>query len=174
MFLECLESFFIGGIMLNLFKKTKEVKVNAPAKGTLCKLSEVKDTMFAQKLLGDGIAVLPSDGKICAPCDGELTMIANTAHAFGITTNHGAELLIHVGLDTVNLNGEGFEVLAKVNQKVKAGDPILKVNLTFMKEKEIDLTIPVVLTNGADFTLTILQDEGTCDTTTTLMQITKQ
>lgn len=160
--------------MLNLFKKVKEVDVYAPVKGTVCNISEVKDTMFAQKLLGDGIAILPSDEIICSPCDGVLSMIANTKHAFGITTQHGAELLIHVGLDTVNLNGKGFEVMSSVNKKVKAGDPILKLDLDYMKENDIDLTMPMVLTNGDEYDLSKITYEGECTTNTVMMKITKK
>lgn len=92
----------------------------------------------------------------------------------GITTQHGAELLIHVGLDTVNLNGKGFEVMSSVNKKVKAGDPILKLDLDYMKENDIDLTMPMVLTNGDEYDLSKITYEGECTTNTVMMKITKK
>lgn len=160
--------------MLNLFKKTKEVKevsIYAPCIGIACALGDVKDAMFSQKMLGDGVAILPLDGELCAPCAGTITMIAPTKHAFGITTKHGAELLIHVGLDTVNLQGKGLEVVAKLNQKVEAGDPILKVDMEFMKENQIDLTTPIILTNGAEYDMEVLKEAGEVGTSIEMMRI---
>lgn len=160
--------------MVNLFKKRKEIEIYAPAKGKLCDIVNVKDAMFAQKLLGDGCAVHPQDGMICSPCDGVITMIANTAHAFGITTKQGAELLVHVGLDTVNLQGKGFRTLASVHDKVKANDPILQIDMKFMKEQNIDLTMPIVLTNGEAYEMQKVLQEGDVTTSTMIMKITKK
>lgn len=95
---------------MNLFKKKKDEYLYVPVKGQLIKLEDVKDAMFSKKMLGDGFALIPADHVICSPCDGKIVMIAPTYHAFGVTTEKGAEILVHVGLDTVNLNGEGFTV----------------------------------------------------------------
>lgn len=134
--------------MLKLFKRKKDrISLTVPCKGQLIPLEEVEDAMFAKKLLGDGFAVQPLDDVICAPCSGRITMIADSAHAFGITLNNGAEVLVHVGLDTVNLKGEGFTVMTQLHASVKKGTPVLKINRAFMKEKHLNLTIPVILIN---------------------------
>lgn len=163
-----------GGIKMSLFKKRIDEYLYAPAKGQLVKLEDVKDTMFSKKLLGNGVACMPEDNVICSPCDGRITMIATTSHAFGVTTANGAEILIHIGFDTVNLNGEGLHILVDVNQRVKAGTPVLKLDLPFMKEKNIDLTTPVILTNGDNFTMEILQEEGTAGLATKMIKILKK
>lgn len=137
--------------MLNFFKKPKESFVVSPVDGTCISLSQVPDKMFSEKLLGDGVAFVFETESICSPTDGVVTMIAATKHAFGITDVNGLEILVHIGLDTVELNGEGFEVLVKVNQKVKAGTPIVKLNRKFIEEHSINLITPVILTNGSSF-----------------------
>ena len=115
--------------MFNIKRKNKnEETIYSPAIGKVIPISEVNDAMFADKLLGDGVGIILEDDLLCSPCDGIISMIAVTKHAIGITSTIGAEIIIHVGLDTVNLNGKGFEVLVKENQKVKVGDPILKVD----------------------------------------------
>lgn len=146
--------------MLRLFKRKKEEQIKAPCSGILIPLEDVKDDMFSKKLLGDGFAIKPSDEMICAPCSGRIAMIAKTAHAFGIIADNGAEFLVHVGLDTVNLKGQGFQVLKSVDQKVSAGTPILKIDLSFIKEHDIDFTIPIVLTNRNEFHIDILKKKG--------------
>lgn len=160
--------------MVNLFKNHKELTIYAPTNGRICELSEVQDAMFAQKLLGDGCAIIPSDGLICAPCDGVLSMVANTHHAFGITGKQGIELLVHVGLDSVQLQGKGFRLLAKVNEKVKAHDPILLVDMDFMKKEAIDLTIPIVIMNANHFTLEHSIQQGEVTTSSMIMKLTKK
>jgi len=135
--------------MLNFFKKSsnKEVKLIAPITGETIDLSKVPDTVFAQKLAGDGIAVDSTGDVIVAPADGELTLVCETLHAFAMTLSSGAELLIHIGIDTVSLNGEGFELLAKAGSKVKAGTPIIKINRDFILNKGFSLITPVLVTN---------------------------
>lgn len=143
--------------MFGLFKK-KEVDQHlyAPVNGTCIPLEEVKDPVFAQKMMGDGAAFeFTDDNTIYAPCDGEIMMIANTKHAVGLKAENGAEVLIHIGLDTVNLNGEGFTALKQSGDKVKKGDALIKVDRAFMDEKGMDLTTPMVVTNSSEFTLSI-------------------
>lgn len=104
--------------MFNFMKKKEKTEtIGSPAKGRTILLNKVNDKMFADKLLGDGIAFILEDDVLKAPCNGSVSMIAATKHAFGITSTSGTEILIHIGLDTVNLNGEGFEVLVEQNQK---------------------------------------------------------
>lgn len=134
--------------MFGLFKKKKaDHNIYAPVNGTTMALENVKDEVFSSKMLGDGIAFIPEGNTVCIPCHGTITTIADTKHAFGIVMENGMEVLVHVGLDTVNLNGEGFEALKSVNDKVAPGDEILKIDLDVMKEHDIDLTTMLILSN---------------------------
>ena len=110
-------------------------------------ITEVKDDVFSTKMLGDGLAVKADNGEIFAPVAGEITTVFPTKHAIGITTEQGLEILIHLGLDTVELKGEPFETLIKVGDKVKAGDPIVKMDLAKIQAAGYDDTVIVVYTN---------------------------
>ena len=137
--------------MFNLFGKKKKsanvVAVYAPADGKVMPITEVKDDVFSTKMLGDGLAVKADNGEIFAPVAGEITTVFPTKHAIGITTEQGLEILIHLGLDTVELKGEPFETLIKVGDKVKAGDPIVKMDLAKIQAAGYDDTVIVVYTN---------------------------
>ena len=133
--------------MFGLFSKPNEA-ICAPVDGVCIPMEEVKDEVFSSKMLGDGFAVIPDGTTVCAPIDGELTMLAETCHAFGMRTKSGKELLVHIGLDTVALNGEGFQVLSEQGKKVKAGEPIVKFDQKLMADKNIDTTTMVILTAG--------------------------
>lgn len=118
-----------------------------PVDGEIVSLDEVPDNVFSEKLLGDGFAVIPSSGKVLAPADGEVTVLFPTKHAFAITTKEGLELLIHLGIDTVNLNGEGFTAHVSQGNKVKKGDLILTLDLDFIAERVKSIISPVIITN---------------------------
>ncbi len=136
--------------MFNFFKKkqsTKEIKLLAPITGKTIDLSQVPDQVFAQKLAGDGVAIDPTGDVVVSPVDGQLTLVFNTKHAFAITLDNGAELLVHIGIDTVSLNGEGFEQLVEASTSVKAGTPIIKINRDFILDKGFSLITPVLITN---------------------------
>lgn len=113
--------------MFGFGKKETVIKVAAPFAGEICDITAVPDEVFSEKMLGDGFAVIPSDGvsELSAPCDGKVTMVADTAHSVVITAG-GAELLLHIGLDTVELAGEGFTALVKEGETVKQGTPLIK------------------------------------------------
>ena len=117
----------------------------APLTGKAVSLSEVPDPVFAEKVIGDGIAIIPEDGKIVSPVDGEISSIAETGHAYGFTADNGLEVLVHVGLETVSLKGECFKVYAKAGDKVKAGDLIAEVDLNLLKEKGLNSISPVLI-----------------------------
>ena len=134
--------------MFNLFKKVVESELYSPVKGKMIPLSEVNDPVFSEKMMGDGCAFVFDGDTIYAPCKGEIILIANTRHAIGIKAENGAEILIHIGLDTVNLNGKGFEVLVKEHDEVKAHDPLVRLDRAFMKENKVDLTMPMVITSS--------------------------
>ena len=122
----------------------------APLTGKAVPLSEVPDPVFSEKVLGDGVAIIPSDGKIVSPVDGEISTVAETSHAYGFTSENGQEVLVHVGLETVSLNGECFKVYGKAGDKVKAGDLVAEVDLEYLKEKEINPITPVLICSDTE------------------------
>ena len=138
--------------MFNLFKK-KEKKhvVGSPAKGKAVSLKEVNDPTFAEEMLGKGAAVIPEEGKIYAPADGEIGMVFDTLHAISMTTDFGAELLIHVGLDTVMLKGEHYTAHCANGDKVKAGDLLIEFDADAIRAAGYDTVTPVVVCNADDF-----------------------
>ena len=129
---------------------TRSIVVTAPFSGTLVPLSEVPDETFASGVLGEGIAIEPSDGMFCSPVDGTVETIAETKHAIGFAADNGLEILVHVGLETVSLNGEGFEILVKEGDRVKAGQPVAKADLALIRERGLKTITSMVLTGGAD------------------------
>lgn len=131
--------------MFGLFKK--EQVLVAPLSGKTMNISEVPDPVFAEKMVGDGLAINLSGDVAVAPADGELTMLFGTKHAFGMTLDKGVEILVHIGLDTVSLNGEGFTALKKQGEKIKKGEPIVKIDREFIKSKGLSLISPVIFTD---------------------------
>lgn len=140
---------------MSFFKKKPILTLHAITKGQVVALADVNDPTFSQKMMGEGIAIIPEDGQIVAPCDGTLTMVFPTLHAFGMSTDSGAEILVHVGLDTVNLKGEGFTLHAEADQNVKKGDLILEVDLEKIKDAGYDPITPIVICNSASFSKVI-------------------
>lgn len=132
--------------MFNLFKK-KEYNLLSVVDGKTIPLSQVPDPVFAEKMAGDGIAIDSTGDIFVSPCDGELSLVFKTKHAFAISLDNGVELLVHIGLETVALNGEGFEQLVEQGTKVKAGTPIIKINRDLIVSKGISLITPILITN---------------------------
>ena len=131
-------------------KKEKNNKLYAPLKGEAVLLENIEDPMFAQKILGDGIAIEPSEGKVYSPADGTVSMIADTRHAIGINTADGLELLIHIGMDTVALNGEGYTPKVEAGASVKKGDLLMEFDMDFITGKGYSCVTPVIITNMDD------------------------
>jgi PTS system beta-glucosides-specific IIC component len=123
----------------------------APLAGKAVKLSEVKDDVFASGAMGNGAAVEPAEGVLRAPATGIIQMIFPTGHAVGMKTDNGAEILMHLGMDTVNLQGKGFETVVEKGQHVKAGDVLVNFDLEGIKKQGYDMTTPVVVTNSKDY-----------------------
>ena len=119
----------------------------APISGKAIPLSEVPDPVFAEKLAGDGMAIMLEGDTVVAPADGEITLIFKTKHAFAMTLENGLELLVHIGLETVSLDGEGFEQLVEQGTRVKAGTPLIKIDKDFILSKGLSLATPVLITN---------------------------
>lgn len=138
--------------IFGLFKKKdknvkKEIEILAPVTGELLNISEVPDEAFSQKMMGDGFAVKSCDGIVVSPVDAEVQLVFETKHAIGLKTDAGLEMLIHFGIDTVNLKGEGFDVLVKAGDKVKAGQELMKVDVDFIKANAASDITPVIFTN---------------------------
>lgn len=131
------------------------VKVNSPVNGKCIDLKNVPDPIFNQKMMGEGVAFEYNEDILVSPIDGRVAVIAPTKHAIGIKGN-GVDVLLHIGVDTVNLDGEGFENLVEMNQKVKVGTPLIKIDKNFMGERQIDLITPMIITNSADLNIELV------------------
>ena len=127
-----------------------KLSVLAPLSGEIIALEQVPDPVFSGKVLGDGVAIIPVDGKIYSPVNGTITTVSTTLHAYGFSTEDGLDILVHVGLETVSLKGEGFKVYIKEGDIVKAGELIAEVDLEFLKQKGISSTTPVLICAGAE------------------------
>ena len=125
--------------------------IKSPMTGKVIPLSEVNDAAFASESMGKGSAIIPEDGQVVAPFDGEVVALFPTKHAIGLKRVDGLEILIHVGIDPVNLNGESYEAFVKSGDFVKANTPLLKVDLNVLKEHGIDSTTPVIVANSHDY-----------------------
>lgn len=131
-------------------KKSKKLLILSPLTGKVMPLEDVPDPVFSQKIIGDGVAVFPSEGRIVSPVDGQVVSVADTGHAYGLKTEDGLEILIHVGLETVSLKGECFNVYVKPGDQVKAGDKLAEVDLGFLAEKNISPVTPVLICGGME------------------------
>ena len=129
----------------------KDEALLAPVSGKVIPLSEVRDEAFAGGILGQGAAVIPENGEICAPCDGVISVMYPTGHAVGIKSDIGAEILIHVGMDMVTLNGSCFDVKVKAGDHVKAGQLLVRADIEGIKKEGLDITTPVIVANTADY-----------------------
>ena len=125
----------------------RQGRFGSPGKGRIMSLSEVPDQTFADKILGDGFAIEPSEGMIISPCAGEISNVFATNHAVGMMSDDGLEVLIHVGIDSVFMKGEGFSSLVKVGDKVKVGTPLIQFDLDLLGEKAKSTFTPVIITN---------------------------
>lgn len=128
-----------------------DIPVFAPLSGILLPLTEVADAAFAQKMLGDGLAVIPDDSLVLAPFDCIVGVTVPSGHAIGLISPDGIECLIHVGINTVALQGQGFRLLVGQGQKVSKGMPLIELDLAALRDAHQDLATPIVVTNGADW-----------------------
>ena len=142
------------GFFSKLFGKKEQVNPNhifAPMAGKAVPITEVPDPTFSEGLLGDGIAIIPTDGKVCAPCDATVETMFTTGHAVSLVTDFGAEVLIHVGLETVGLEGKPFKVHAANGDKVKKGQLLIEVDLEAVKAAGLPTITPVLICNTDDY-----------------------
>lgn len=141
---------------MGLFDKLKQfvsdddqsyIEILAPITGEIVKIEDVPDVVFAEKIVGDGVAIKPQGNKIVAPLSGKIGKIFETNHAFAIESDDGIELFVHFGIDTVELKGEGFTRIAEEGQQVKAGDTIIEFDLELLEGKAKSVLTPVVISN---------------------------
>lgn len=132
-----------------MFGLSKKTHVHAPCAGAVCELSAVDDPVFSEGMVGEGFALAPESAvvEVTAPVDGELVTVFPTGHAFALKTAKGLEVLVHIGIDTVGLKGEGFEVLAQKGATVTQGTPIVRVDVPAIEQAGLSTLIPVVMTN---------------------------
>lgn len=121
--------------------------IAAPLSGKVVSITEVPDPVFSEKMMGDGFAILPSSGKVVSPIEGKVVSVFPTKHAIGLKSINGREIIIHFGLETVALNGLGFEVMVSEGQTIKVGDLLLKVDIDKIKDRVPSIITPVIVTN---------------------------
>lgn len=136
--------------MFAKFMKKNKVQVFSPLSGQVIPLEQVPDPVFSQKMMGEGVAIMPTGGDVVAPIDGTVVLISKTKHAIGIRTKDDTEVLIHVGLETVTLKGEGFTVFVNEGDVVSTGQKLMTVDWDFIKDKVPSIITPVVITNSSE------------------------
>jgi PTS system D-glucosamine-specific IIC component len=141
-------------------KNKADFRFAAPLQGELKSITEVPDAVFSEKMMGDGFAIVPTSGTIVSPVDGKVVNLFPTKHAIGLLSDSGYEILIHVGIDTVNLKGEGFEALVKEDDRVKIGQGLLKVDFDAIKDKVPSIMTPVVFTNLKEGEKVVIKKQG--------------
>jgi len=132
------------------FLKRKVREIKSPVDGQVVALESVKDEVFSQKLVGDGVAIIPMSNIFTAPIDGVVSKIFSTNHAYSIKSPKDLEVMVHIGLDTVALEGKGFERIANEGDTVKAGDPIIRVDLAYVREYAKDIITPIIILEKSD------------------------
>lgn len=132
------------------FLKRKIREIKSPVDGQIVALESVDDEVFSKKLVGDGVAVIPMSNIFTAPIDGMITKIFPTNHAYSIKSTKDLEVMVHIGLDTVALEGKGFERIANEGDEVKAGDPVIRVDLAYIREHAKDIITPVIISDDSD------------------------
>ena len=143
----------------DIVEMTGEIVV-APMDGQVVRLEDVNDPVFSTKMMGEGVAILPTDGKVYAPVSGEVTVMMDSNHAAGLVSENGVEILIHVGIDTVQMNGEGFTTHVQKGDKVQAGDLLIEADLETIKAHDYDTTTMVIVTNSSDYSQVIVTEEN--------------
>lgn len=138
-------------MLKNLFKTSKdEEKLFAPMNGEVVKMEAVPDPVFSEKMMGEGVAINPSEGKVVSPVNGKVVQVPETKHAIGLETEKGTEILIHVGLETVALNGEGFTANVSTGDEVTVGQSLLSFDLDYIRKHADNTISPIVITNSKD------------------------
>lgn len=128
-------------------KKTAENEIYATQSGTIVPIADVPDPVFSEKILGDGVAIIPESGRVVSPVNGKVINVADTLHAFGLETAGGIEILVHIGVNTVELKGKGFTPKVRAGDTVKVGTPLCEVDLSFIRQQGYETYTPILITN---------------------------
>lgn len=158
--------------MYQLLKK--EITLFSPINGRKIDLDKVPDQVFSSYMMGNGIGFINESNKVYAPCNAKVIMIASTKHAIGLKTKMGVEILIHIGLDTIQLMGKGFYVHVKNNERVKKGDLLISYDKELIENKHMDLTIPMVITNSNDYDIEFLKENEQVTLNSQIIRISKR
>lgn len=145
--------------------------IHSPIKGKVASLSTTPDEAFAKGMMGDGVTITPEGDLVRAPEDGRIIVMFDTKHALGFETDEGIEMLIHVGIDTVKLGGRGFEALVDTGQRVKKGEPLVRLDLDYLRKHAPSMASPVLCTNLEESAKVRLLKEGTVQAGEELMEI---
>ena len=155
-------------------KNAKTISLKAVEDGRTIPMDEVNDQTFAQKLLGPGIAIVPSNGIVVSPINGTIATVMDTKHAVCIQGEDGLELIVHAGLDTVELNGKYYQTYKEIGDQVKAGDVLLELILKRLQRRDMDVTTPIVITNLGDYKITKCLTGQQVKAGEEVIQLTKQ
>lgn len=126
----------------------KEIEIYAPLTGEYINIENIPDPVFAQKMMGEGFGINPTEGEVVSPIEGKVDNVFPTKHAIGLKADNGLEILVHIGLDTVQLDGQGFEILVSGGDTVQVGDPLLKFDLEYIRNNAKDVISPIIITNS--------------------------
>lgn len=126
----------------------KEIEIYAPLTGEYINIENIPDPVFAQKMMGEGFGINPTEGEVVSPIEGKVDNVFPTKHAIGLKADNGLEILVHIGLDTVQLDGQGFEILVSSGNTVQVGDPLLKFDLEYIRNNAKDVISPIIITNS--------------------------
>ena len=155
-------------------KNAKTISLKAVEDGRTIPMDEVNDQTFAQELLGPGIAIVPSNGTVVSPINGTIATVMDTKHAVCIQGEDGLELIVHAGLDTVELNGKYYQTYKEIGDQVKAGDVLLEFDLEEISKAGYDVTTPIVITNLGDYKITKCLTGQQVKAGEEVIQLTKQ
>lgn len=126
----------------------KEIEIYAPLTGEYINIEDIPHPVFAQKMMGEGFGINPTEGEVVSPIEGKVDNVFPTKHAIGLKADNGLEILVHIGLDTVQLDGQGFEILVSSGDTVQVGDPLLKFDLEYIRNNAKDVISPIIITNS--------------------------
>lgn len=147
------------------------MRVYSPVKGKLKKIEQVNDDVFSQKMLGEGVAIIAENGDIAAPVNGTVSSVFPTNHAIGITSEDGLDVLIHIGIDTVELEGKGFHNFVKAGETVEKGDKLINVDFDYIKKAGYEGDVIMIITNSGEYSEIVTREEGNIDLEDVLMEV---
>ncbi|QTL98990.1 PTS beta-glucoside transporter subunit EIIBCA [Iocasia frigidifontis] len=165
------ENILGGESIKNKLSLNRRIDIYSPMEGQIIDINKVDDDSFANEVTGKGVAIIPKTGKVVAPFDGTATMVFSTKHAIGLTSEEGIELLIHVGIDTMELEGKHFNTLVKKGDTIKKGDPLLEFDKEAIEKEGYECTTPIVVTNSDDYLDVVGVEEGKVETGELIMMI---